>query len=321
MRLPALALLLAACIACAAPLASAQGASDRPVRLVTGFPPGGPTDLLARVLGEKLQAAWKQPVIVEARPGASGILAMQQLKAAPPDGTMLVVAPTNTLGVNQHLFPKMGYDPQTDFTLVSHIANIDNVLLVHPSLAANNLNELAAQARRTSVNFGSPANGSQAHLSGEFLNGHFGVKMLHVPYKGLGPALNDLLGGQINMLFTPVAQAVQHVRAGKLRAIALPARERNAALPDVATFAEQGIRNFEAPTWFMLIAPAGMPAELTERVRGATAAALREADVRERLRAFGAEPSNLPAAELPAFLRTEVARWGQIVQAAGIKAD
>ncbi len=306
----------------ALPQAWAQSYPSKPVRLVTGFPGGGPTDLMARAIGEKLQAAWKQPVIVEARPGASGALAMEQLKAAPADGYSLLVAPTNTLAVNPHLFPKLGYDPLKDFTLIARVANIDNLLAVHSGVQARNLAELSALARSQPglLTFGSPANGSQAHLAGEFLNQHFGVKMVHVPYKGIGPAMNDLLGGQISMMFVPVANSLSNLRAGKLRAVGIPARERNASVPDVPTFAEQGIPGFEAVTWFMLIGPAGLGAEVLDKLRADMAQAMRDPDLRERFQKFGAEP---PAAgeDLAAFLRADLARWGQVVRAAGIKAD
>ena len=305
-----------------APEAVAQPYPTKPVRLVTGFPGGGPTDLMARVIGEKFQTAWKQPVIVEAKPGASGALSMEQIKAAPADGYSLLMAPTNTLAVNPHLFPKLAYDPLTDFTLIARVANIDNVLVVHPAVETKSLAELTAlaRARPGTLTFGSPANGSQAHLAGEFLNQHFGIRLVHVPYKGIGPAQNDLLGGQISMLFSPVANALAHIRAGKLRAVGIPARERNASIPDVQTFAEQGVPGFEAVTWFMLIGPAGLPADVVEKIRADTSVALRDPDLRERFRAFGAE-APAAAEDLQAFLRTDLARWGQVVRAAGIKAD
>ncbi len=318
-------LLIGGLLAAACTLVFAQVAApypSKPVRLVTGFPGGGPTDLMARVLGEKLQAIWKQPIIVEARPGASGALSMEQLKNAPPDGYFLLMAPTNTMAVNPHLFPKLAYDPLKDFTLIARAANIDNVLTVNPSVPAKSLQELAALARGKpgELTFGSPANGSQAHLAGEFLNQHFGIKMVHVPYKGVGPAMNDLIGGQISMMFVPVANALPHIRSGKLLPIAIPTRERNASIPDVATFAQQGIPGFEAVTWFMLIAPAGLPAEVTAKIRADTATVLRDPDLRERLRAFGADPGAV-GEDLAAFLRADLARWGQVVRAAGIKAD
>ena len=305
-----------------APEAVAQPYPAKPVRLVTGFPGGGPTDLMARVIGEKFQTAWKQPVIVEAKPGASGALSMEQIKAAPADGYSLLMAPTNTLAVNPHLFPKLAYDPLKDFTLIARVANIDNVLVVHPAVEIKSLAELTAlaRARPGTLTFGSPANGSQAHLAGEFLNQHFGIRLVHVPYKGIGPAQNDLLGGQISMLFSPVANALAHIRAGKLRAVGIPARERNASIPDVQTFAEQGVPGFEAVTWFMLIGPAGLPADVVEKIRADTSVALRDPDLRERFRAFGAE-APAAAEDLQAFLRTDLARWGQVVRAAGIKAD
>ncbi|MBI2960429.1 MAG: tripartite tricarboxylate transporter substrate binding protein [Betaproteobacteria bacterium] len=312
-------------------LAALSGASpaqgppfpSRPVRLITGFQAGGPTDFIARILGEKLQAAWKQPVVVEARPGASGILAMEQVKNVPPDGYLLLISPTNTLGVIPHMFAKLPYDPVKDFTLITRVANIDNVLVVNANVPVRTLPELAALARSspTPLTFGSPANGSQPHIAGEFLNQHYGVKMVHVPYKGTAPAVNDLLGGQITMTFGTVPTVLPHIKSGRLRPIALPARERNAAIPDVPTFAEQGVPDFEAVTWFLLIGPAGIPAEVTARIRHDAIAALQEREVREKFRAFGAESPGPAAEDLDAFLRRELARWGKVVRAAGIRAE
>jgi tripartite-type tricarboxylate transporter receptor subunit TctC len=303
--------------------ALSQPFPSKPVRLITGFPAGGPTDLMARILGEKLQAAWKQPVVVEARPGASGIVSMELLKNAPADGYLLLVAPTNTLGVNPHLFPKLPYDPVRDFTLIARVADIDNLLVVNAGVPVKTLQELAALARSrpSSLTFGSPANGSQPHIAGEFLNQHYGVKMTHVPYKGVAPAVNDLLGGQINLMFAPVSTLLPHVRSGKLRAIAMPTRKRNAAIPDVPTFAEQGVADFEAVTWFLLIGPAGLPAEVFSKIRADAIAALQEPEVRERFRGFGAESPASGAEDLNAFLRAELARWGKVISAAGIKAE
>ena len=303
--------------------AQSQSFPSRSVRLITGFPAGGPTDLMARILGEKLQTAWKQPVVVEARPGASGIVSMELLKNAPADGYLLLVAPTNTLGVNPHLFPKLPYDPVRDFTLIARVADIDNLLVVNAGVPAKTLPELAALARSSSValTFGSPANGSQPHIAGEFLNQHYGVKMTHVPYKGVAPAVNDLLGGQITMTFAPVSTLLPHVRSGRLRAIAVPARKRNASIPEVPTFGEQGVADFEAVTWFLLIGPAGLPAEVVAKIRADAVAALQEPEVRDRLRAFGAESPASGAEDLDAFLRADIARWGKVIRAAGIRAE
>ncbi|MBI4293574.1 MAG: tripartite tricarboxylate transporter substrate binding protein [Betaproteobacteria bacterium] len=300
-----------------------QSFPSKPVRLITGFPAGGPTDLMARILGEKLQATWKQPVVVEAKPGASGIVSMELLKNAPPDGYLLLVAPTNTLGVNPHLFPKLPYDPVRDFTLIARVADMDNLLVVNAGVSAKTLQELAALARSnpSKLTFGSPANGSQAHIAGEFLNLHYSVKMTHVPYKGVAPAVNDLLGGQITMMFATVPTVLPHVRSGKLRAIALPARKRNASIPDVPTFAEQGVVDFEAVTWFLLIGPAGIPAETVAKIRADSIAALQDPGVREKFRTFGAESPAAGAEDLDAFLRADLARWGKVIRAAGIKAD
>ena len=324
MRLTALLLSAFLLVPLAAPRdASAQLSADKPVRIVTGFPPGGPTDQMARAIGAKLQTLWKQNIVVETRPGASGAIAMQQLKASPPDGHFVIVAPSNTLAVTPFMMSNVGYDPLADFSYLWLVATIDNVLLVNAALPAANLTELVAHARRNpgQVSFGSPANGSQAHLSGELMNAHFGVRMVHVPYKGTGPALTDLLGGHIQMMFTPVAQALPQMGGGKLRAIGVPARARNAAMPEVPTFAELGVADFEAATWFMLIGPAGLSAATLSVWRDAMATMWRDPEMRERIARTGADLSSLPPAELSGFVRGEAARWRKVVQTAGIKAE
>lgn len=318
----AAAALLAAGLA-ASPSVQAQDWPPRPVRIITGFAAGGPSDLLARVLGPKLQEAWGQPVIVEARPGAAGNLAMEAVAKAPPDGLLLVIAPTSNLVVNPHLFAKLGYDPVRDFAPVAQVAVVQNMLLVHPSVPARTVQEVLALARAKpgTVTFASPANGSQAHLAGELLNQIATVNMVHVPYKGTAPAVNDLLGGQVTMMFVQLPSALPSVRAGKLRAIGIASRERSPLAPDVPTLIEQNIADFEAVSWYGMMAPAGTPREIVARIQRDTDRVLRQPDVVERMVAVGADPAPSSSEALATRIKVELERWGKVVKQAGIRAD
>ncbi len=306
----------------AAPLA-AQVYPSKPVRIVNAFAPGGPSDLVARTVAQKLQEAWGQPVIVEAKTGAAGNIGMEFVARAPADGYTLGVAPTGNLVVNPHLFAKLPYDPFRDFAPVTLMATVENVLVVHPDVPAKSVPELVAlaRARPGTLNFASPGSGSQAHLDGELLKSMTGIDIVHVPYKGTGPALNDVMGGQVTMMFAQMSSALPQVRAGKLRALGVASPRRSAAAPEFPTIAEQGLAGFEAVSWYALVAPAGTPPEIVEKVQKEAARALQLPDVKERLAALGAEPVGGTPAELAARMRTESARWAAVVKAAGIKAD
>lgn len=306
----------------AAPLA-AQPYPSKPIRIVNAFPPGGPSDLLARMVAQKLQEAWGQPVIVEAKTGAAGNIGMEFIARSPADGYTLGIGPTGNLVVNPHIFAKLPYDPFRDFAPVTLIATVENVLVVHPEVSAKSVQELVALARAKpgTLNFASPGSGSQAHLAGELLKSMTGIDLVHVPYKGTGPALNDVIGGQVTMMFSQMSSALPHVRAGKLRALGVASPRRSAAAPDLPTIAEQGLTGFEAVSWYALVAPAGTPSDIVEKVQQEVARALQLPESRERLAGLGAEPVGNTPAELAARMRTESARWAQVVKAAGIKAD
>ena len=306
----------------AAPL-PAQQFPSKPIRIVNAFAPGGPSDLLARMVAQKLQEAWGQPVVVEPKTGAAGNIGMEFIARSPADGYTLGIGPTGNLVVNPHIFAKLPYDPFTDFAPVTLVATVENVLVVHPAVPAKNVQELVALARAKpgTLNFASPGSGSQAHLAGELLKSMTGIDLVHVPYKGTGPALNDLMGGQVTMMFAQMSSALPHVRAGKLRALGVASLRRSTAAPDIPTVAEQGLAGFEAVSWYALIAPAGTPTDIVDKVQQAMARALQLPDAQERLAGLGAEPVGSTPAELAARMRTESARWAQVVKAAGIKAD
>lgn len=315
--------LLALVLATAAALpAAAQPYPTRPIRIIVPFAPGGPADLLARTLGQKMQETWGQSVVADNRAGAGGNLGMDLAAKAAPDGYTLVIAPTGNLTVNPHLGP-LPYDVFRDLAPVTQLATVENVLVIHPGIAAGNVQELVALARAKpgTLSFASPGAGSQAHVAGEFLKGMTATDMVHIPYKGTGPALNDLLGGQLSMMFSQMSSALPHIRAGKLRALGVASLKRSALLPALPTVAEQNLPGFEAVSWYALMAPAGTPADVIARLQAESARILRLPDVREKLAALGAEPVGNRPEELAAIIKAESTRWQKVVRDANIKAD
>jgi tripartite-type tricarboxylate transporter receptor subunit TctC len=302
--------------------AAAQAFPSKPIRWIAPFPPGGPVDLLARTVGQKLSEAWSQPVIVENRAGAAGNLGVEVAARAVPDGYTLVIVPTGNIVVNPILFPKLPYK-QSDLAPVTMLATVENVLVVHPSVPASSLPELVAYAKANpgKLTFASPGAGAQAHLAGELVKLSAGIDMVHVPYKGIGPALNDLLGGQVSMMFSQLSSALPHFRSGKLRAIGMASLKRSPLMPELPTIAEQGFPGFEAVSWYALMVPAGTPAEIISRLHRETARILKLPEVKEKLAALGADPVGNSPQELAATIRSESARWADVIRRQGIKAD
>jgi tripartite-type tricarboxylate transporter receptor subunit TctC len=302
--------------------AAAQAYPTKPIRWIAPFPPGGPVDLLARTVGQKLSEAWSQPVIVENRAGAAGSLGVEVAAKAAPDGYTLVIVPTGNIVVNPTLFPKLRYK-QSDLAPVTMLATVENVLVVHPSVLASSLPELVAYAKanRGKLTFASPGAGAQAHLAGELVKLSAGIDMVHVPYKGIGPALNDLLGGQVSMMFSQLSSALPHIHSGKLRAIGIASLKRSAVLPELPTIAEQGFAGFEAVSWYALMVPAGTPSDIVARLNQETARILRLPDVREKLAGLGADPVGNSPEAVAATIRSESARWADVIRRQGIKAD
>jgi tripartite-type tricarboxylate transporter receptor subunit TctC len=303
-------------------LAAAQAYPAKPIRWIAPFPPGGPVDLLARTVGQKLSEAWGQPVIIDNRAGAAGNLGVEAAAKAPADGYTLVIVPTGNIVVNPALFPKLGYKP-SDLAPVTMLATVENVLVVHPSVPASSVPELVtyAKANPGKLTFASPGAGSQAHLAGELIKLTAGLDMVHVPYKGIGPALNDLLGGQVSMMFSQLSSALPHIRSGKLRALGMASLKRSAVMPELPTIAEQGFPGFEAVSWYALMVPAGTPSDIISRLHAETTRIVRLPDVREKLAGLGAEPVGNSPQELAATIRSESARWADVIQRQGIKSD
>ena len=303
-------------------LAAAQeGYPSKPVRIVVPYPAGGVADLLPRVVGEKLSQKWGQPVVIDNKPGASGNIGMAEAARAAPDGYTLVLAPTGNLTVNQSLFANLPFDVARDFTPVTLLAQSPNVLVVHPSVPAKSLRELVdyAKANPGKLNFASPGEGSGAHLAGELLNLEAGIRTTHVPYKGMAPAVNDLLGGNVQMMFAGVSSALQHVKGGKLVALAVASPRRNPQLPDVPTVAESGLPGFDVTSWYGIVVRSGTPPGVVQKIRRDMAEALQAGDVQSRLAGLGLEPVGNTPEEFAALIRAETQKWGDIVKKAGIK--
>ncbi len=323
-----LALGLAAGFALAAPAAHAQAWPTKPIRIVVPFAAGGTTDILARALAPELQKALGQPVVIDNKPGAGGNVGADMVAKATPDGYTLLMGTVGTQSINPSLYPKMPYDAQKDFAPISLMAGVPNVLVVNPAKAAQygikDVKTLIAWAKAHPgrLNMASSGNGTSIHLSGELFKTMTGTYMVHFPYRGSGPALLDLIGGTMDLMFDNLPSALPHIRSGKLTALAVTSAERSAALPDVPTVAEAGpVKGFEASSWFGLLAPAGTPAEVVNRVHAETARALASPALKERLQAQGAIPGNLTPQQFGRFIADEATKWAKVVTASGAKVD
>ena len=331
-RIPAAAWLAAAAslLAAAAPAvaagAIATGAAPWPskaIRFVVPFPPGGPLDISARLIGSRLAERFGQPVLVDNRPGAGGSLGAQLVARSAGDGYTLLMGALSTHAVNPYLYPAIGYDAVRDFTPVTLVANVPNVLVVHPSVKADSVQALVAlaRARPGGLAFASGGSGSGGHLAGELLKTAAKIELVHVPYKGAAPALADLVGGQVPMMFDNLASALPQVRAGKVRALAVTTRARSAFLPELPTMQEAGVPGFDISTWFGVFAPAGLPAPILDRLHRAIVDSLQLPEVRERLATFGSEPVGNTPAQFAAFIRAEQPKYARIIRDSGARAD
>lgn len=316
---------LALLLATAAGLAPAQSYPTRPVKLVVGAAPGGPSDFLARLMADTMSPTLGQPVVVENKPGASGTFAAEAVARAAPDGyTLLVSGPAAVVNA-PYVIAKLNYEPARDLMPIGVIGAGAFVLAVNAALPVRSVQELAAYARSKpgALNYGSGGNGSSGHLAGEFYSQTAGVQMTHVPYKGDGPAINDLLGGQIQLMFTAPNVAVPHAKSGRLRILAVTSRERLAALPEVPTMIESGLQDFEYLGWIIAFAPAGTPRPVVDTLQAAWAKARQQPAVLGKLEELGMQaPERLaaPGAVAP-FLRDENTRMARLVKAAGIKPE
>lgn len=319
--------LLSLALALGAPLAAAQGAAasypSKPVRVIVPFPPGGATDILARAVGNELQKNWGQPFVIENRPGAGGNTGTDAVAKSPPDGYTLLMGTVGTHGINASLYPKLPYDPVRDFAPVALVALVPNILVVHPSVPAKSVRELIdyARAHPGKLDYASSGNGTSIHLAAELFKSMTGVYMVHIPYRGSAFAMQDLLTGQVQVMFDNMPSALPQVKAGKLRALAVTSARRSPAAPDVPTLTESGLSGYEASSWFGMLAPAGTPPEIVEKLNAAIVKALQSPEVRDRLASQGAEPASLTPAEFARFIDAEIAKWAKVVKASGAKVD
>jgi tripartite-type tricarboxylate transporter receptor subunit TctC len=307
----------------AAPLAFAQSYPSRPITLVVPYAAGGGNDVIARIVAERMSTALGQQIVIENRGGAGGTIATRQVAHAPPDGYTILIA-TSSLAINPSLYPNAGYDPLKDFAAVGLIASSSNVVLVHPSVPAKSIAELIAIAKREpgTLTFASTGTGSSVHLSAELFAAMAGIKINHVPYKGSGPALNDLIGGHVAMMFSTMASAVGLVREGnKVRALAVTGGKRSPLFPDLPTVAESGLPGYESVLHYGIVAPAGTPPLAVARLNAVLNSALTSDEVQKRLSVDGAEPLPSTPDQYAADIAAEQAKWSDIIRKAGVKAE
>lgn len=305
---------------------SAQAFPHKPLRIIVPFTPGGSADVLARAIGTEIGRTLNQPVVIENVPGAGGSLGGERAAKAAADGYTLFMGHVGTLAVNPALYPRLPYDPLRSFAPVAWVARVPNLLVVHPSVPAQSLKELVALARSRpgQLAYGSGGNGSAAHTTMEYLKLQTGTSFLHIPYRGTAPSVNDLLANQVQVLFTGVPALLAHVKAGRMRALAVSSPKRLALLPEVPTVAESGIpgtRNFEADQWYGLVAPAGTPTEIVALLNQHVNRALTSEEVRTRLAAEGAEATPASPAAFGQLIAAEIPRWAKVVKSASIRLD
>ena len=311
-------------LALAALNAASQPAAypNKPVRLIVGAPPGGGNDIMARLIAQKLSEGLGQQVVVENRPGAGATIATDLVAKSAPDGYTLFMTPS-AHALSPSIYRKLPFDPVKDFAAIGQMAAVPLVVIVNMSLPAASLRELIelARARPGSLNFGSGGSGAAQHLATEFLKSLTGIEMVHVPYKGSGQAIPDLIGGQIQLMIEPLPSALPHIRGGKVRALAVTTRQRSASLPDVPTAEEAGLSGFEVMAWYGLLAPAGTPAAVVSRLNAEMNKALAQPAMRDSLAAQGAIPVSGPPQQFMDLIVAEIAKWRPIIQKAGIRAD
>jgi len=303
-------------------LATAQAAwPAKPITLVSPYAAGGTTDLLARLLASKLQGVLGQTVIVENKGGAGGNIGTDYVSKAKPDGYTFLVASSGPLVIAPSLYPKLPYQPNTDFTPVAPLASAAFVIAVNPNSGLTSIKDIIAKAKSGNLAFASAGSGTPQHIIGEMFNVQAGVKIQHIPYKGSGPAMNDLVGGQVPMSFENPVPIMPQVKAGKLKVLAVTSAKRSAAFPDIPTVSELGLKGFDAQPWYGLLGPAGVPAEITERLNKEVRTILASTDVKARLFALGAEPMDMTPQAFKTFLAADTKKWTAVVKASGATVD
>jgi tripartite-type tricarboxylate transporter receptor subunit TctC len=312
---------LALCLVAFSSLSIAQDYPNRAIRLIVTVPPGGAADFIARLVGAKVSESIGQPVLVENRGGAGGTIAADAVAKAAPDGYTLLQNSITTHGVGPHIYSKLPYDPVKDFTAVSGLAVLPLVMAVNADLPVKSVAEFLAYAKSHPVNFASSGSGGAPHMAAELFKSVTGANLTHVPYKGSGPAVADLISGRVQIMFDAAPSLIANIRAGKLRVLAAASPERNPVLPEVPTFAELGHPRVAVSLWYGVLAPAGTPRPVVERLNREFTKALQSPDVREKLTARGAEPSPGTPEAFASFMAQEMAKWAPVVKQAGVKVD
>jgi tripartite-type tricarboxylate transporter receptor subunit TctC len=291
--------------------------------MIVGFPPGGGTDVVARVIGAKLQEWWGEAVAVENRPGATGTIGADAVAKSAPDGYTLLMGHVNSTGIAPNLFAKLQYDPIKDFSGVAYVGYVPNVLAIHPSVPASSVKELIAlaKAKPGAMNYASSGNGSTQHLAGEMFKQLTGTDIVHIPYKGSGDAIKDLLSGTVNMNFDTMPPVLPHLQAGKLRGLAISTPRRLPQLPEVPTFAEAGITGFDVTNWYGVMAPSGTPREIVLKLNADINKAMQVPEVRARLEAVGTQLREMSAPEFDAYMKAEVSKYAKLIKDAKIRIE
>ena len=293
----------------------------RPIRMVVGFAPGGGTDLTARPVAQKLSELMGQPVIVENRPGAGGNIATEQVARAAPDGYTLLMGTIASLAISPGLYGNLRFDPETDFAPIIQVVDATNVLALHPSVPANSVEELIALARKGSLSAGSSGVAATGHLSIELFNLMAGVKLVHVPYKGGAPAMGDLVGGQVHLIFATAASAIPHIKSGRIKGIAVTTAKRSALLPELPTISEAGLPGFDANNWYGLVAPAKTPRAIIDRLNAEVTKVLDIPEVKTTLFNQGLDPAPGTPEQFGAYIRSERIKWAKVIKESGAKAE
>ncbi len=313
---------LIALLLCPSPVL-AQAYPGKPVRIVVPYSAGGGTDIVARAVGQRLADAWGQPVIVDNRAGASGMIGAEAVARAPADGTMLLMATPPEVAVNHHLFSKVGYNPERDFAPITLVAVTPLVIAAYPGVPARNIQELVAlaKAKPGTLGFATPGTGSTQHLSGEMLMAAAGIQLVHIPYKGAGQSIPDVIGGQVPLGIYGLLTISQHAKAGRMRVLAVTTLKRSSAAPELPTLAESGFPGFDTSLWFGLLAPAATPKDIIGKIHSDTVRALKLPDVQERIASQGADIVGSSPDEFAAFIAAESAKYARIIKRAGVKLD
>jgi tripartite-type tricarboxylate transporter receptor subunit TctC len=305
----------------AAPSIRAQDWPAKPIRIIVPFAPGGVADNSARVVAEPLAQRLGQQVVVENRPGASGNIGSAAAAQSAPDGYTLLLGFDGTMVINPHVFPRIPFDTLKDFAPVTKLGDATLILVAHPSAGVRNLSELIETAKSKSFSYGTSGTGGTPHLAGELLKQRTGILLEHIPYKGGGQAITDVVGGQIPLVFTAIATAQQYVRGGRLVALGVPGATRSSALPEVPTFIESGLAGFDVSAWTGIFAPAGTPRAVVQRLRGELAVVLKSDFVRERYATLGIEPVGNTPDEFAQQVKADLARWEKVVKAANVRME